>query len=86
MGETVTAIEVADECGDITVRFGDITLKAFCIYTGNEDEEYCPQWDVNWYLDCAGKRLAEVQKGCRIVVYDSIKKTGQDPAHLEIVH
>lgn len=85
-GETVTAVEVTDECGDINLRFGDTLLKVFCTYTGNEDEEYYPQWDVNWYLDCAGKRLAEVQKGCRIVIYDSATKTRRGLSHLEIVH
>lgn len=70
VGESVSGIEVMDECGDIAIQFGEKTLKVFSVYTGNEDEDYLPQWEINWYLSYRGNHIVTVTRGCEIVLRD----------------
>lgn len=70
VGESVSQVELIDECGDIAIHFGTKTLKVFCVYTGNEDEDYWPQWHTNWYICHRMDPVVEVIQGCQIVLPD----------------
>jgi hypothetical protein len=65
VNKIVSSIRMIDECGDLRIEFGDLTLNVFCNYTGNEDIEYCFQDDVNWLLKYKNKRVY-VEQGCKI--------------------
>lgn len=68
IGKKVTSIVMVDECGDLNVNFGSLSLKIFCDFTGNEDEEYCSQSYFNWFIHFNGKSILEVEKGCQLII------------------
>lgn|GEM_PF-1179733 len=67
VNKKITDIRITDECGDLLIVFGNVYLKVFCNYTGNDDENYYIQDDMNWGLWEGDGLLMYVEKGCKIV-------------------
>jgi hypothetical protein len=67
INKKINDIQILDECGDLLISFGNLYLKVFCNFTGNEDNEYCFQDDMNWTLSYKENCLIKVERGCKIV-------------------